>query len=70
MTGMYIYWFVIYILAYIPGSVYTVVAVALERYFNICKPFSRNLVSSDRIKIWCVLTEQISGDRQLIAQDV
>ena len=32
--------------AYIfPGSVYTVVAVALERYFNICKPFSRNLVS-------------------------
>ena len=27
------------------GSVYSVVAVALERYFNICKPFNRNLVS-------------------------
>jgi len=27
------------------GSVYSVVAVALERYFNICKPFSRNLGS-------------------------
>lgn len=27
------------------GSVYSVVAVALERYFNICKPFHRNLGS-------------------------
>jgi len=27
------------------GSVYSVVAVALERYFNICKPFNRNLGS-------------------------
>ena len=26
------------------GSVYSVIAVAVERYFNICKPFSRNLV--------------------------
>ena len=26
------------------GSVYSVVAVAVERYFNICKPFSRNMV--------------------------
>ena len=33
------------------GSVYTVVAVALERYFNICKPFSRNLVSLDNIPL-------------------
>ena len=34
-----------------PGSVYTVVAVALERYFNICKPFSRNLVGWDNIPL-------------------
>merc|ERR1719219_775672 len=27
------------------GSVYSVVAVALERYYNICKPFKRNLGS-------------------------
>ena len=27
------------------GSVYSVVAVALERYFNVCRPFSRNLGS-------------------------
>jgi len=26
------------------GSVYTVVAVALERFYNICRPFNRNLV--------------------------
>ena len=26
------------------GSVYSVVAVALERFYNICKPFKRNLV--------------------------
>ncbi|XP_023347656.1 FMRFamide receptor isoform X2 [Eurytemora carolleeae] len=26
------------------GSVYSVVAVAVERYFNICKPFDRNRV--------------------------
>ena len=29
------------------GSVYSVVAVALERYFNICKPFRANWVSSE-----------------------
>ena len=28
------------------GSVYSVVAVALERYFNICKPFRTNWVTS------------------------
>ena len=28
------------------GSVYSVVAVALERYFNICKPFRANWVRS------------------------
>ena len=27
------------------GSVYSVIAVAFERFYNICKPFSRNLVS-------------------------
>jgi len=27
------------------GSVYTVVAVALERFYNICRPFNRNLGS-------------------------
>ena len=26
------------------GSVYSVIAVAFERFYNICKPFSRNLV--------------------------
>ena len=26
------------------GSVYSVVIVAMERYFNICKPFHKNLV--------------------------
>ena len=29
----------------ISGSVYSVVVVATERYFNICKPFHKNLVS-------------------------
>ena len=29
------------------GSVYSVVAVALERYYNICKPFKRNLVGNN-----------------------
>ena len=28
------------------GSVYSVVAVAVERYFNICKPFRANWVRS------------------------
>ena len=28
------------------GSVYSVVIVATERYFNICKPFHKNLVIS------------------------
>ena len=27
------------------GSVYSVVAVAVERYFNICKPFRANWVT-------------------------
>ena len=32
-----------------PGSVYSVVAVALERYFHICKPFKNNWVSFKNI---------------------
>ena len=36
------------------GSVYSVVAVALERYFNICKPFRANWVG-----IILILTLQI-----------
>jgi len=30
---------------HVAGSVYSVLAVALERYFTICKPFQFNLVS-------------------------
>ena len=33
------------LLKYSSGSVYSVIAVAIERYFNICKPFHRNLWS-------------------------
>ena len=31
------------------GSVYSVVAVALERYFNICKPFRANWVKDHSV---------------------
>ena len=34
---------------------YSVVAVALERFYNICKPFSRNLVR--RIELLLLLTQ-------------
>ena len=37
---------------FVSGSVYSVVAVALERYFNICKPFNRNLVSTLYRPLW------------------
>ena len=33
-------------ISFVSGSVYSVMAVALERYFNICKPFTRNWVSN------------------------
>jgi len=37
------------------GSVYSVIAVAVERYFNICKPFSRNLGSVCNGKIYIII---------------
>ena len=39
-----------------PGSVYSVVAVALERYFHICKPFKNNWV---RLKIFVFIVYYI-----------
>ena len=53
------------------GSVYSVVAVALERYFNICKPFNRNLVSileNDNLKslgIWYITHFSLSNSKVL-----
>ena len=43
----------------ISGSVYSVVVVATERYFNICKPFHKNLVS--RIGKYNVIQHGVLG---------
>ena len=37
------------------------VAVALERYFNICKPFTRNLVSTKQVLVSMQINNFLQG---------
>ena len=73
--SLWLFWFITIskttIICFFLGSVYSVVAVALERYFNICKPFNRNLVSmveNDNVKslgIWYKTKFSLSNSKVL-----